>query len=86
MTNLDPRTQNPKDWSRDRSFFELYAHIRGHKIFGPKSREIAPKLVVPDDARPCSEANKSAKYPTSIGMPRRVGLHVRVQFKERPVS
>ena len=47
VTTLGPKTQNPKDWSRDRSFPELYAHMKKFpaprkisKIFGPRRVEI----------------------------------------------
>ena len=49
-------------------------NFRGRKIYGPKSREIVPKFVLPDDARPSREATRSAKSPASIAMPLRDDL------------
>ena len=48
--------------------------FRGRKIFGPKTREIAPNFVLPDDARAHRGAKMSLKSWASTDMPRGAGL------------
>ena len=48
--------------------------FRGRTIFSPKTRAIAPKSELPDDARPCHDAKRSAMCLASIDLPRRARL------------
>ena len=55
---------------------KFFKKIRGHKILRPGSREITPKSVPPDDAKPLREPQTSPNIVPSVGTLRRVRFRV----------